>query len=211
MSESSAVIVATTTSNSQVGKYDKIYPTEDEIKKGIMPGRKNQLPLKTEFGKIGFQICFDVNWYKEWERLVQKGAEMIIFSSAFPGGNFLNSIALLNQVFIVSSTRPLFSGVIDNTGRWIVKTDRFSWWVSATINLERTVFHWDFQGDKVKDIIKKYGDKVKIETFGPEALFTIEPLVDEISIKDIIKEFNLVTYREYIKRASKFQDKYRKK
>ncbi|MCS7180623.1 MAG: hypothetical protein NZ891_04650, partial [bacterium] len=88
--------------------------------------------------------------------------------------------------------------------------DRFSYWVWKDINLGRTVFHWDFQGDKVKDIIRKYKDRIRVETFGDEALFTIEVIDEKISIKKIIKEFNLVTYKDYLKRAEEKQDRKRK-
>lgn len=192
-----------------LGRYDKVRPTEPEMEKGIIPGKKNQKILETEFGKIGFKICFDANWHRDWEKDAEEGAELIIFSSAYPGGKILNSIALLNNVFIVSSVWSLDSGIIDNTGRLIVKTDRFFWWVWSEINLERKVYHWDFQGDKLKEIFKKYGRKIKVETFDPEALFTIEPVDDDISINEIIKEFELVSYRDYIKRAESMQDKRR--
>lgn len=192
-----------------VGRYDKIHPTENELQKHIIPGKKNQLPVDTEFGKIGIQICFDANWPEDWQRQVENGAEIIIFCSAFPGGRILNSIAVLNKVYIVSSIWSLHSGIIDNTGEWIVKTDRFSWWVSSIIDLERTVFHWDWQGDKTKKICRKYRDKVKVKTFGQEAWFVLEPNSPHISIPELIKEFNLVTYRDYIKRATKAQRKAR--
>ena len=78
------------------------------------------------------------------------------------------------------------------------------------INIERTIFHWDYQGDRVKKIIEKYGDKVKIETFGDEAIFTIEIFDKNLSIEKIREEFNLVTYVEYIKRAEEKQDRKRR-
>ena len=207
-----------------VGRYDKVHPAkvrrhgirrprfsiESELKEGVVPGKKDQLPIDTELGKIGGQICFDANWPDNWERQVACGAELIIFSSAFPGGRLLNALALLNQVFIVSSTDSLDSQIIDNTGRTMVTTDRFSRWVWAAIDLERTVFHWDYQGDKVKQIKRKYGEKVKVETFGPEALFTLEPASPEISIPKIIEEFGLITCRDYIKRCAEVQDRIRK-
>jgi len=192
-----------------VGRYDKIHPTEPEIEKGIKPGSKNQKAVKTEFGLLAAQICFDANWREEWERFVRMGVKLIIFSSAYPGGKILNSIALLNNVYIVASTWALKTGIVDNTGNWMVKTDRFSWWVWREVNLEREVFHRDFQGEKLRDILKEYGDKIKIETFGDEGLFTIEPVSKDIKIKDIIRKYKLVTYKEYIERATKVQDKFR--
>ncbi|MFN4227238.1 MAG: carbon-nitrogen hydrolase family protein [Candidatus Ratteibacteria bacterium] len=193
-----------------VGKYDKIHPTETELEKGIYPGKKQQLPVETEFGKIGAFICFDANWHYDLKYQVDNGAKLLAFSSAYPGGGrILNSISLLYQVFIVASIWSLNSGIIDNTGKWLVKTDRFSYWVWTDINLERTVFHWDFQGDKIKKIIERYKDKLKIETFGDEAIFTIEVIDKKLSIKKIIKEFNLVIYRDYLKRAESAQDRKR--
>ncbi len=189
-----------------IGRYDKIHPTEGEMEKGIIPGRRDQPPVETEFGKIGAEICFDANWTEDWQNLANRGAKIVFFPSTFPGGKILEWIAALNQLYIVPSTWSVDSGIIDNTGRWLVKTDRFSWWVWSTIELERTVFHWDFQEDKVKEIRRKYGDKIKIETFGPEARFVLEPNVPEILISDIIIEFNLVVYRDYIKRATEAQD-----
>ncbi|MCD6220764.1 carbon-nitrogen hydrolase family protein, partial [bacterium] len=192
-----------------VGRYDKIHPTELEIEKGIKPGSKSQKPVRTEFGLFAAQICFDANWREEWERFVRMGVKLIVFSSAYPGGKILNSIALLNNVYIVASTWALKTGIVDNTGNWMVKTDRFSWWVWREVNLEREVFHWDFQGEKIRDILKEYREKIKIETFGDEALFTIEPISKDIKIKDIVRKYKLVTYREYIERATKVQDKFR--
>ncbi|MBC7320460.1 hypothetical protein H5T89_07420, partial [bacterium] len=68
---------------------------------------------------------------------------------------------------------------------------------------------WDFQHDKPLEILKKYGDKVKIESFEDEALFTVEPLTEEIKMEDIIREFNLLTYKNYIARAENNQDRRR--
>ncbi len=193
-----------------VGKYDKIHPTEWELEKGIYPGRKKQKPVETEFGKIGAFICFDANWHYDLKFQIDNGAKLLVFSSAYPAGKILNSISLLYQIFIVAGIWSLKSGIIDNTGRWLKKTDRFSYWVWTYINLDRTVFHWDYQGDKLKKIIERYKDKVKIETFGDEALFTIEVIDKNLTIEKIIKEFNLVTYKEYIKRATEKQNEKRK-
>jgi len=184
-----------------VGKYDKIHPTEGEIEEGVMPGDEKQKPIDTEFGKIGFQICFDANWPLYWKYQVDNGAKLIIFSSAYPAGRVLNSIALLFNVFVAASTWELQSGIIDNMGRWLARTDRFSFWVWKEIDLDRGVFHWDFQGGKTREIRRKYGDKLKIETFGEEALFTLESLSENLRLEEIIREFGLLSYRDYLSRA----------
>jgi len=192
-----------------LGKYDKIHPTEPEMEDGVSPGAVEQKPIETEFGKIGCQICFDANWSSYWRYQADNGAKLVIFSSAYPGGRMLNSISTLYNLFIVASTWRLKSGIIDNIGRWRIKTDRFSYWIWDKIELDTGVFHWDFQHDKPLKIYKKYGDKIKIESFEDEALFTIEPLTDDINLEDIIREFDLITYRDYIARAEREQNKKR--
>src|SRR5687768_979857 len=59
------------------GVYHKIRPTEGEINKtGLSPGPIDPPVFDTDFGKIGIQICFDIEWPDGWKRLKEKGAEM---------------------------------------------------------------------------------------------------------------------------------------
>lgn len=193
-----------------IGRYDKIHPTEEEMHRGVVPGKKDQLPVETEFGKVAAQVCFDINWPEDWQRMADNGATIIFFPSSFPGGQLLQTLAAINQVFVVPATTGVYSGVIDNTGRLVVKCNYLIWWVSATIDLERTIFHWDYQEDKVTQIHKKYGDSVKIEVFEHEARFVLESNDPEVSIHQIAGEFGLVPFRDYIKRAERVQDEKRR-
>ena len=45
-----------------MGRFDKIHPTERELENGITPGATDPPVFETDFGIIGIQICFDVNW-----------------------------------------------------------------------------------------------------------------------------------------------------
>jgi len=188
------------------GRYDKIHPTEPELERGVRPGRRDQAPVDTELGRIGMQICFDANWPDDWKRLKDLGADLIVFPSAYPAGRKLEAMALLNEMPVVSAVQQVPSGIVDSTGRWMVQTDRLSWWVWAVLDLDRTVFHWDFQADKVRAIRKRYGDKVRIETFGHEAWFVLERASQDVSVAEIAREFDLTTRREYLARADRARD-----
>ena len=54
------------------GRYDKIRPTEAELEKSICPGGLDPPVFQTDFGAIGIQICFDVNWRSQWRRLRER-------------------------------------------------------------------------------------------------------------------------------------------
>ena len=67
----------------ELGQYHKIHPTEGELNGGIWPGPIDPPVFEADFGKFGIQICFDVNWWEGWERLKQKGAQIVFWPSAF--------------------------------------------------------------------------------------------------------------------------------
>jgi predicted amidohydrolase len=85
------------------GVYSKTHPTEGELEEGTTPGRVDPPLFETDFGVIGVQICFDVNWWESWKRLKQLGAKIVFFPSAFPAARQLSALALMNQYYIVSS------------------------------------------------------------------------------------------------------------
>ncbi|MDX1285398.1 MAG: nitrilase-related carbon-nitrogen hydrolase, partial [Draconibacterium sp.] len=99
-----------------VGEYRKIHTTVEEMKDGISPGLSDPPVFDTDFGKIGIQICYDVRWDDGWNKLQEKGAEIIFWPSAFPGGQLLNSRALKHHAVIVSSTLKTLSKIVDIDG-----------------------------------------------------------------------------------------------
>ena len=51
-----------------IGQYHKTHLTEGELDAGIAPGSSAPV-FETDFGTIGIQICFDVNWHEVWRSL----------------------------------------------------------------------------------------------------------------------------------------------
>ncbi|MDF9800455.1 putative amidohydrolase [Catalinimonas alkaloidigena] len=88
-----------------VGEYRKARPTESEIANGVTPGDLDPPVFETDFGKIGIQICFDIEWIEGWQRLKQKGAEIVFWPSAFAGGRKVNTMAMWHKYYVVSSTQ----------------------------------------------------------------------------------------------------------
>jgi beta-ureidopropionase len=84
-----------------IGQFNKIHPTERELEEGITPGLPDPPVFDTDFGRIGIQICFDVNWWENWKRLKEKGARIVFFPAAYPAAQQLSAIALANEFFVV--------------------------------------------------------------------------------------------------------------
>jgi predicted amidohydrolase len=195
-----------------LGQYRKIHPAEDELEEGLMPGPLEPPVFQTDFGTIGVQICFDIEWPEGWRKLADKGARIVFWPSAFAGGQMVNAMAWLNKYCVVSSTRKDTSKICDLTGEELARSGRWqSWGACAPVNLEKALLHtWPY----VKcfgEIQARYGRKIRIHTLHEEEFTLIESLSAEVEIAQVMREFGLRTHREHIQSAERAQEKHRRK
>ncbi len=197
------------------GAFHKVHPVKTEIipksyykKGGITPGPLRPPVFKTDFGKVGMQICYDANWFESWEYLKEDGAEIVFFPSQFPGGRILKFHAWKNQYYIVSSTGE-DARIIDITGNDIAGSSIFVRYACAPVNLEKVSIPIWPSRDKFPAIHEKYGRTINIKVWNTEGISTIESLDPDVKVRDVLKEFDIMTYKERIKREKEIQDKYR--
>jgi beta-ureidopropionase len=192
-----------------VGRYRKAHPTENELAKGIHPGDKDPPVFETDFGRIGVQICFDVNWWDSWKRLKEKGAKIVFFLAAYPAARQLSTLALTNQFYVVSSSRSRLSRIYDITGEELAVSGRFQPWAGAALPLGKRLFEIDFHTAKARDIQKKYGTKVEVNWYHEDDWFTLASLDPDLTVEDLIAEFGLLPLDDYRIRAARAIEKAR--
>lgn len=193
-----------------LGEYRKIHPTIGEMERGVAPGPLDPPVFQADFGIIGAQICFDIEWLDGWQKLRKAGAEMVFWPSAFAGGSMVNTKAWQNKYCVVSSTRKGTTKICDISGQQIAWTGHFARWVCAPVNLEKAFLHtWPYCA-RFNEIQAKYGRKVRIETFHEEEWTIIESRSDDVKIADVMKEFELETHEEHIQAAELAQNSYRR-
>ncbi len=190
------------------GQYRKIHPTEGEIEDGLAPGPADPPVFETDFGRIGIQICFDINWSAGWRRLAEQGAELVFWPSAFAGGRLLNAMAWMHRYCVVSSTQKDEVKICDLTGEDLCASGRWQpWGLSAPLNLERALLHtWPYVG-RFAEIQAKYGRRLRIHTLHQEELTLIESLSPELRVGEVLREFGLKTHREHISNAQEAQER----
>ncbi len=127
------------------GKYRKTSLPREEIDGGITPGEDFPV-FNTDFGTIGMMICWDVSFPEPARMLALNGAE-VIFMPIW-GGNLTlaKARAIENQVYLVSSTYDMKTGVFDKTGELIAEGTNENPVVVIEVDLNKREL-WEWLGE----------------------------------------------------------------
>jgi predicted amidohydrolase len=178
----------------------------DQLRKqGVTPGASAPL-FQTDFGKIGVQICFDVNWHENWRSLKQRGAEIIFWPSAYPAHRMISALAWMNECYVVSSTLTRACRIYDITGEVLAQSGVYQPWAQGTVYLGKRLFEIDFELTHIRDIARKYGRRVQIQWYHDEDWFTLTSVDPDLATEDIIAEFAMVPLQAYHARCERAAD-----
>ena len=186
------------------GVYDKIYPfwSEFDLNPPVAIGREAPV-FETDFGRIGLAICFDANFPEVFRSLSLGGAEIVLWSSAYSGGMSLQAHAINYNYTIITSTLNADCLVYDITGREIyyqhkpnsVNISRI------TTDLDRCIFHQDYNMEKRHKIMKEYDGKIESELFEREGWFTLKSTSPDISARTVAVEYSMEELPAYKRRS----------
>lgn len=145
------------------GKYRKTSLPREEIDGGITPG--NSFPVfDTDFGRIGIMICWDVTFPEPARALAEQGAE-VIFLPIWGGDLTLaKARAIENQVYLVSSTYDMITGVLDLEGNIMeqAKEDKEVVVVDVDLNAQKL---WPWLGDLKNRIPRERPSRKAVEDY----------------------------------------------
>ena len=186
-----------------IGEYHKNYPTPYESDAGILAG-KDVPVFQCDFGTVCPVVCFDLNFEGIRKEIKAKNPDLVTFHSAYHGGFVQEFFAYDTRSYFVSSllvNKP--SRILSPLGVTVATTTSYINYVTATINLDYAVCHLDYNRAKFDKAKEKYGPLLTIETpdYVGAALLTYEG--DDQTIMDVIKEFDIELWDDYIKRSIK--------
>ncbi|MCY3018222.1 MAG: carbon-nitrogen hydrolase family protein [Planctomycetota bacterium] len=154
----------------------------------------------TDFGRISILTCFDLNYAELWLDAEQKGAEIVLWPSAYGGGVPLNGNAMIHGYYIV----PVGAGnIIDCTGETLkdVERPRPQQFI-ATLDLDRTFVHKDFTGEKIKKLLAEHKGEVEMEKdCGMEGWYLLRAVKAGVRVRDLCKQYQIEPLREYRHRS----------
>jgi predicted amidohydrolase len=188
-----------------VGAYDKAFPywSEYRHRQPVDPGAEPAV-VKTDFGTIGVAICFDVNFPEVWDALARKGAELVLWPSAYSAGTHLAAYALLHHYYIVTATWSGDAQVYDIDGRRLLderaeRADAITV-TRVTLDLDRGIYHQNF--NDVPGFIKKHAGSVMVDRALEREQWTIVRATRPgVSARALARAFGLEELRDYVTRS----------
>jgi hypothetical protein len=192
------------------GYYRKVFVFWGE---GLHVSREGIKAFDTDFGRISILTCFDLNFAELWRKCDALDVEIVFWPSAYGGGSPLNAFAILYHYYIV----PVGAGnIIDITGKTFgnIEKPRPKQFI-ATLDLDRAFAHYDFNRKKVEKMLTEHKDQIKVERklsdedLAPWWLFkAVKP---SVSVRELLKKYEIETLREYQHRSRKQINEARKK
>jgi len=184
--------------------YHKAYPTIWELEKGIMPG-EGALVCETEFGRLGFAICYDLNFSELRLSYRDQNPDLILFSSMFRGGLQTRMWAYETRSYLVSSVIDPQSLIVNPLGRIVAETDVWTRSVTRTLNLDYEVLHLDYTNKKLEVARLKYGRDLELESAEAEGVLLMTSHGAQ-TVSSLMSEFDWQTTEEYFGMARKARE-----
>jgi hypothetical protein len=176
------------------GVYRKIFVMWGE---GNHPSRDGVPVFDLDFGRVAVFTCFDINFPEIWQEADALDAEVVLWPSAYGGGTPLNAYAMLYHYVIV----PVgWGNVIDITGENLPVAEPVARQFHATVDLDRTFVHDNFNGEKVARLLAE--QPVVIERrFEMEAWWLLRATAPGVRVRDLCRDYAIETLREYLHRS----------
>lgn len=181
------------------GYYRKVFVFWGE---GLHASREGVKVFDTDFGRIALLTCFDANFDEVWQDAERKGAEMVLWPSAYGGGTPLFGYAMIHNYCIV----PVgFGNMIDCFGRPAQKVERPREQLSiATFDLDITIVHQDFNGEKVAKLLREHAsevEKVPDVALAGENWYVLRAIKPGVRVRDLCAQYKIETLRDYRHRS----------
>ena len=136
---------------------------------GSLPGK--EVPVfQCDFGKLGIQICYDMEFDRGWNELAAKGAELIAWPTQSPQTSQPAARAMQQRCHIVSSTWRNNASLFEPTGKIIAQVKQPGEILVQEIDLSYAILPWSSKLKNGRALREMYGEKVGFRYYEDEDL-----------------------------------------
>lgn len=153
------------------GIYRKVHlvvlPGSTDFENDCAPGP--DVPVfECDFGKLGIQICYDIEFDRGWNELARKGAELVAFPTQSPQTSQPACRAMHGRYFVLSSTWRNNATLFEPTGKIAAQVLPPGRIAVQEIDLSYAILPWHPNLKKGEALRARYGDKVGFRYYEDE-------------------------------------------
>ena len=204
-----------------VGTYRKVHLVVDSdsgsMERGSTPGKEEPV-FDCDFGKLGIQICYDMEFDDGWRELARKGADLVVWPTQSPQTSQPAARAKRNHYYIVSSTWRNNASIFEPTGkiasqiRWPVNekeaevgnlTPPEDNILIQEIDLSYAILPWSSALKNGEALKKAYGDKLGYRYYEDEDRGVFWSNDPHTTIRQMLRSMGLMEEQEEFQRAER--------
>ena len=173
---------------------------------GCTPG--DTLPvIACDFGKVGIQICYDMEFDDGWAELARGGAELIAWPTQSPQTSQPAFRARAHRCHIVSSTWRHNASVFEPTGKIAAQIRPPDGILVHELDLSYALLPWSAKLRNGEGLRKAYGDRVGFHYYEDEDCGIFWSNDPATSIGDMVRSMGLLELEEEMARVREFYRK----
>jgi predicted amidohydrolase len=202
-----------------VGIYRKVQLVVDartgSFEHGATPGTEEPV-FQCDFGKVGIQICYDMDFDYGWRELARKGAELVAWPTQSPQTSQPAARARRNHYYIVSSTWRNNASIFEPTGKIVAQV---KWPASEKsveagnlvapenntlvqeLDLSYAILPWSSALKNGEGLKELYGDKVGYRYYEDEDCGIFWSNDPRMTIRQMLRSLGLEEVDEEYRRA----------
>jgi len=193
-----------------VGTYRKIHLVVS-LERGTMEGGAtpgHALPVfDCDFGKLGVQICYDMDFEDGWAELARKGAELIAWPTQSPQTSQPAFRARQNRCYIVSSTWRHNASIFEPTGKIAAQITPPQSVLVHELDLSYALLPWSSKLRNGEALRQAYGDKVGFHYYEDEDCGIFWSNDPRITIGEMARAIGVLELEDEMARVREFYRK----
>jgi predicted amidohydrolase len=193
-----------------VGTYRKLHLAvhvgSDSMEGGMTPGK--EVPVfECDFGKLGIQICFDMEYDYGWNQLASKNVGLVAWPTQSPQTVHPASRALEHRYYIVSSTWRDNASVFEPTGKIVAQVKLPGQVLVEEVDLSYAILPWSSELQNGQALRKKYGDRVGFHYYEDEDCGLFWSNDPTVTIGQMVRSMGLAQAEDELQRIRKLYHK----
>jgi predicted amidohydrolase len=190
-----------------LGTYRKVHLVvsleRGNMEGGATPG--DALPVfNCDFGKLGIQICYDMEFGNGWAELGRRGAELIAWPTQSPQTSQPASRAREQRCYIVSSTWRNNASIFEPTGKIAAQIKPPQSVLVHELDLSYAVLPWSAKLRHGEALRQAYGDKVGFHYYEDEDCGIFWSNDPKMTIGEMVRSLGVMELEEQMARVRQF-------